>query len=993
MPDFKRLSTVITGAVNKMLDNSSSSARSNQHNNANATGGFNFSSENAANMLDSYSLKPSPSQRNIFKQSKQQRGLKKLVLAEKVNQFTGSIPNPFSDKQNSYFAPPKDLAERVTPYIELRARLSQIWINQHTIFLVLIIIKLVLFNVSLTSSLESTEKYTMSSCKAAENIGSSAASTPHYLALGANSMIDMSLTSARNGLIQALMLTLTILEQLLLFVIEMLVGTYTCLLTVAIDTTANSAINATEAVIHYVDGALSTVVNGLEDGVEAIEKVFNTVASTFNSISSAFNENQNSNLISNVSLSIGSLKNLSIPTSINANLEELRNHIPNYTDVKNATGQVISIPFDMLKTEINETLLSKAVPFNTSAIAIPTAQTITFCSNGSGIEKFYAEVNQGIAVMCKIFIIILSLAAVCACIPVAYHEIKEWRWIKHCAENVTEIYDLKVEKEQSEPIPHLTPTSNQRVDNVEIIQSASHKLITRLQIFSANRFSNLTQKALAKWWVEYVLYPPALMVLALGSCGLLVCVVQFIIFSQVKASLPAFEQGMGNVAVSVLGDVQDGIGKWANSTNDQILNVQNDINDSLLGWVHTATGSINDTIGEFESQMNHALNSTFGGTPFYQGITGVVYCVIGSKIDAIQKGIEWVHNNTQVSFPMVQSNYILPSALSNDTSESAAISSASANDSTVDSLVDSAVSLMTSALKALIEAYEKSLYLELKISLVLLSVWLFVALTGFLYCYITYRQVRKSVPNAKNFVHKKGDSLDSVASNEYAESLWGNDLKAEKSEGFGGDASLSGSPMKWVKDKVSRVAMPFSRPVAGSGPRTLFNAANNSSFGNLSIDKEWHKYRRQPPPPPPVFSGSPGPSSSSSSSAWKTKPATSAAGAGADPNLYTHYTNSPVTPMFRPPTVLLDSKTPQEVPCYSSPPPGHPPFVTNVKTDLGDDFLAEEDGYEPPHTPTSQITVPLPVYRSPCKNLAQKPVVGQSLDRKSHHAVNGFLHN
>lgn len=810
-----------------MLDNYHATKRSEAHNT-----GFNIASQAACDILDG--MRP-PTNTPVKKEDQQNqeqqtpKGLKRIVLAEKFHGMAGSMQNAFHSGQQSYFNPPKDLADSVKPYIGLRARLSQIWINNYTIFLILIIVKLVMFRASLSSSLETAEKYTMSSCKSAENMGSSVATMPHYLAIGANSLISKGLNSTRDGLIEMLMLSLTVLEQLLLFVINMLVGTYACLLTVAVNTAANTAINATEAVVHFVDNSLNTVIDGLEDGVQALEKAVNAVGSAFNSIASAFKDDDR-NLISNVSISLGSLKNLSIPTSINSKLEELRKEVPDYSDVKNATSKVITIPFNMLKTEINDTMLRKAIPFNVSAIYIPPKQEVTFCSTNSGIEDFYNQLQDGISFLSKVFIILLAVLAVLICIPLVYREIKKWAWINQCAEDVKELYDVK--GQQGLPGQTLNPTSTRRVDNIEMIQAASHKWVTRMQLFAAKRFSDLTQKTLAKWWVDYVLYPPALMVLILGLSGTVIVIIQFIIFSQVKASLPAFEKGMDATAEIVLSDVQYDISKWANSTNQEIANTQNDINDNLLGWIHTATGSINDTLGVFSSTMNNELKQIFGDTPLYDGISGVVYCVIGSKVEAIQKGIAWVHKNSQISLPNVTADYILPGALM-DENPGIQINASSGN-SSVARLTDSAVALMISSMRTLVEVYEKSLLLELKISIILLSIWLFVALCGFLYCYFTYRRVQQNVPYAKNFVHKRDDSTSTD---------WSIDEKDKNLADAPESARGLGACYQHYKDKMFSRVSEIKLPKPAKFKDRYMDNGSTVSLGNLSIDKEWRKYR------------------------------------------------------------------------------------------------------------------------------------------------------
>lgn len=796
LKSFKnRLSTHITGAVTRIMENQRTTNVSETHN---------------AKMINPFTVKSVDVGMSPRSRVSRQEGLRPIILVDKIKDAAGGLVDRAIIHRNH---PNRDVRASITPYIGIRARMSQIWINYYTVFLVLVIIKLVIFRMSLGNSIETAEKYTMSSCKSAENIGSSAASVPHYMAMGSNTLIATGLEHTRSGLIQMLMLSLTILEQILMMVIEMMVGTYVCLLTVAVDTAANTAINATETVISFVNSSLTNVVDGVEKGVNALQTAINSVGSAFNKIASVFTDGDDNSLISNVTLSVDSLRNLSIPTSINDKLEKLRSSVLNYDEVKNATEEVISIPFDLLKQTMNETLLQKKITFNVSAIEIPAAQQLSFCSQNSGIADFYDQIQQGVDTLAKIFIIILAAIAVGVCIPTAYNEFKQWDWLKECAENAHEV-NSTLNENQVEDREMQNPVSNENIDYIEVIQAASHKWITRFQIFAARQFSDLTKKTLAKWWVEYVLYPPAVMVMLLGLGGFLVVIVQFIIFNQVKDALPGFEQGINSATEATLVDVQDGISRWANTTNVQIQNAQTDINDEVLGWLNTATGSINNTLTVFSTKMNTQLKSTFGSTPFYDGISGIVYCVIGRKIESVQKGIVWLHDHSQISLPNITSDYVLPSALYDDPSYNA-----SATDSSkVQSLTESAVSMMVSAMRNLIEVYERSLYLELRISAILFSVWLFVALIGFIYCWYTYRRV----------------SITPIPARTLAES--------KQKHSFDSDSWFFDE-----KDVMPAVPAPLAhrRPPPPPPPSAppMPQPPQSASSTALSVDKEWQRYR------------------------------------------------------------------------------------------------------------------------------------------------------
>lgn len=932
----KRLTSHITGAVEKMLAHYTSPVA-------------NINPRNHTNKSYMSPSRPAPGTQQSHQPH--QRTPRRLYLVEKIKGAANGLVDQAIARRNNLQQFP---ADSITPYIGIRARLSQVWINYYTIFIILVIIKLVLFRISLNSSLKTAEKYTMSSCRSSENIGSSAASVPHYMAIGANQLISRGLTQTRQGLIEMLFLSLTILEQLLLFVISMLVGTYVCLLTVAVNTAANSAINATESVINFVDKSLTKVVDGIETGVEALEKAINTVGSAFNSIASAFTENDSKAIVGNVSLSVSSLKNLSIPSSINDKLEELRSKIIDYDDVKNATSQVVSIPFNLIKTEINDTLMTKKIAFNVSAIHIPSQQKISFCSQGSGISDFYAQLQEGVDMLSKVFVILLAVTAIVVCIPIAYAEIKQWRWLKECATDAREIDQTRLESKRTAAAAvgagtFANPISNQQIDYIDVIQAASHKWVTRFQLLAARQFSELTKKTLAKWWVEYVLYPPALMVLMLGLGGILIVIVQFIIFNQVKDALPAFENGINQATVNTLGDVQEGIVLWANTTNVQIKNTQDEINEDLLGWVHSATGSVNDTLTVFSTTMNRELNRTFGKTPFYEGISGVVYCVIGSKIDAIQKGINWVHKNSQVSLPLVAGDYILPSALLDEygvpNNQSAVATTSEAG--SVQRLTESAVSLMISSMRNLIEVYEKSLYLELKIAVTLFSVWLFVALTGFLYCWYTYRRVHSGVPQPpRNF-----DSSKSAATH-------------AKSKSYESDECWFSSDESDMKTPVASHTRTASASAALDSLRSMltrpFASNTNNSRKKPTISVPQPVCVCDPPIPPPVYSHA------SPSAEWQR-----------------YRANDTSIEAFNPPSILLRADTGAASMVTRS--EGRENNASEVLKDTDSDKYYESPDYKDellpptPHTPVQ--------YR---ETAAHMPIVRTSPNRKSNYGLRGY---
>lgn len=57
---------------------------------------------------------------------------------------------------------------------------------------------------------------------------------------------------------------------------------------------------------------------------------------------------------------------------------------------------------------------------------------------------------------------------------------------------------------------------------------------------------------------------------------------------------------------------------------------------------------INDTLTAFEDGLNDAIETAFNGTFIEDAIANYVQCVIGSKLDALESGLTWIHNNAHV---------------------------------------------------------------------------------------------------------------------------------------------------------------------------------------------------------------------------------------------------------------------------------------------------------------------------------------------------------
>jgi hypothetical protein len=170
---------------------------------------------------------------------------------------------------------------------------------------------------------------------------------------------------------------------------------------------------------------------------------------------------------------------------------------------------------------------------------------------------------------------------------------------------------------------------------------------------------------------------------------------------------------------------------WATGTNQIILAENNKLNQELLGWVNTSTKAVNDTLNTFVDETMNILNKTFGGTPLYDPVKEVFNCLIGLKIQGIEKGLTWVHDHAHIDFPLLDNNTFTLQNLaqksdSNSGNDLLADPSGGASDE-----ISNAVFRVTGAIA-------KAIRQEAIISTMILVVWLIIVLIGLITTFVRF---------------------------------------------------------------------------------------------------------------------------------------------------------------------------------------------------------------------------------------------------------------
>ncbi|ODQ66096.1 hypothetical protein NADFUDRAFT_5396, partial [Nadsonia fulvescens var. elongata DSM 6958] len=523
----------------------------------------------------------------------------------------------------------------------LKARLSQVALNKYSIFCFLLIIKIFLFSKSLSASLSLAESYTSHACQLALSETNQLSTLPQTLGTQANKFIAKGIETMVDGLVDALVLLISIIQNLVIFFVNFMTSTYTCLIMSTVEGTVSAALNATETIIEYTNKTISVLTDSLQNGFDDINDLLNSATGTINDISSFFTGRETS--LKQVKLTLGELEDFHIPSDINDKLESLRNKIPNFESVQNKTDQMLSIPFHSVKNKILQKLGNNGIgyQFDSSQLSAPTAASFSventgdFCSIDQNrtkmIPQIFDNMKEGMNLILNILLIVLVLFAILFIGLMTFKEFRKWKWMK-----TKSIEDSTYSEQEALTL----------IDNIQRPYSY------RVGSFLMRNKTSLC-RIHTQWFINFISFPYSLNLLLLSTFGLMAVLLQYILLSKISSISPNFETPASELVQHLSLTMKEQASSWIENTNIVMNNTEKAINRDLLGWVQEATVAANNTVSTFMEEITTSLKSGFEGTPLYKPIESVVYCLIGMKLENIEKGLTWVHQKATIKFPRV----------------------------------------------------------------------------------------------------------------------------------------------------------------------------------------------------------------------------------------------------------------------------------------------------------------------------------------------------
>jgi len=297
--------------------------------------------------------------------------------------------------------PAPHTAPSITPYLGLRARLSQIWINRWTILLLLVLTRTLIAISGINNDLASARREALSACSGVEAKGSATASMPHYLSQGVNEMAATGIEKAVNGFMEMAMLSVTGVEEIVVFVVNMMTSTYLCLITLAVSGSLHVALQVVEDAQGALNKSLQAIGDDLSNSVGVFDNVYNDFIGKLGSSLTGFLGSSVTPPKLDLNSTLDALNNLKLPSNLDEGLAKLNSSIPTFAQVQQFADNAIRFPFEEVKQLMNDTMVG--YQFDRSLFPVPAKQQLTFCSDNNGINNFFDDLVNLVGLAQKIF--------------------------------------------------------------------------------------------------------------------------------------------------------------------------------------------------------------------------------------------------------------------------------------------------------------------------------------------------------------------------------------------------------------------------------------------------------------------------------------------------------------------------------------------------------------------------------------------------------------
>ncbi|KAG8956681.1 plasma membrane fusion protein prm1 [Tulasnella sp. 424] len=570
------------------------------------------------------------------------------------------------DASNPRLSPPPPQApytnNGLTPYLTLPHHLSLTWIATPILSLLFVVFRLFSSISDAQDSGDGAKRVLLSSCNSAQTAATVAASLPRYMAEGTNDSIERAVNDAIDAAKATMIFSLTALEGIIEFIIDIYRSTFLCFLELAVRGTLSVLIGATQEFSSFVTSSLDSLRTGIQNDIASANNVIQSAVSGVNKLIPSFLNLQLSVPTFDIP-SLSGLQNVTLPTTFQDSLTKLNSSLPTLDDVRQSLDNLIETPFNALKQDLNNSF--SQIRFDKSVLPVPATQQLTFCNDldTSVVDQLIHDLIKVAKIGCFLLLGVAILMIIGNCFVQWYR----WQSLKATLDRVRE--------EETTTITGAGPMMELSDRNLMSVASSIENpfaarvayILTRVLRLSPQKNINI------RFFLNYIFYAPALACFLIGFFGLISVQLQLAAVhpiqqhysAQVATQVNNFAQ---TIADGVNGDMLAQSTAYANSVNGQIDTLQTSVNQGVFGWVNGTIVPLNNTIEAFYQDIQNAVQTVFGGTILESPMQEFIRCLIGTKVEALENAFTFVQENFQVNVPRVDPTVLM---LSNSTVQEA----------------------------------------------------------------------------------------------------------------------------------------------------------------------------------------------------------------------------------------------------------------------------------------------------------------------------------
>ncbi|OWZ74261.1 plasma membrane fusion protein PRM1 [Cryptococcus neoformans] len=635
--------------------------------------------------------------------------------------FAQYAASPLPATPHTPYSPPLPSRRSETiplqPYLSLLPRILLTFFSPCLLPMILTIAHLIQNRSSTASLATSLKSSVLSACSGLAKGAASIKTLPRYLAMQTNQEAIRATQASILAIGTMLMDAITIIEAVVNFIVDTYRSMLLCTIELAVWGTLEILISAVQNISDAITDTLNSVRSNIQDDIGDANDIIQTAVNAINKVTTLVNLNISVPEFSIPALSF--LENVTIPTTFEDSLITLNSSLPTLAELKKKMNEIIDTPFEALISEINSTRLEMAASFNSSILPVPSLSSLSANSTQDLSHDLCSDLDtsliddtaKALHKLSSIAIGLMFLLLFLVWAVLAVWEWRKWKLMKDTVDAIEEEWDR-----------------DGKSDAWRMVAIVEHPVLER---YSGNFLGKITKlprtRTNLRWFLSYLAHPTCLALLFISLLGFLSIQFQLVALNALKAHVQSnanttVTASTNSLVTKLNAAALNSSQEYADSYNKAIAGYQNRINNELFGsWVNTTAVTLNSTLVEFYDEVENALNASFGGTILYNPINTFIYCILGSKITNLEKGLIWISEHAFVDLPTFPSDILL---ISNDSMTEIATPIASAAAGSGDGDDDDGV------VGTLISHFESALKVERTFYGIMLGVWLALFLIG-----------------------------------------------------------------------------------------------------------------------------------------------------------------------------------------------------------------------------------------------------------------------